>query len=152
MISGTKPEKKKKYVIKRSQTGLGMFAQQDIPPQTRIVEYMGTRITNAEAAQADNRYIIVLNETHALDGKARTNDARYINHSCQPNAAAFTTGKRVWIWSQQQIKAGEEITIDYGPEYFDAYIKPIACRCLACHRQVAASVNPSVPKLRRRQP
>ena len=131
--------KKKKYVIKRSTTGLGMFAQQDIPPQTRILEYLGTRITNAEAERADNRYIIVLNETHALDGKDRTNAARYINHSCQPNAAAYTTGKRVWIWSGQTIKAGEEITIDYGPEYFAAYIQAGTCRCQDCTpRQDAA--------------
>jgi uncharacterized protein len=131
--------KKKKYLIKRSTTGLGMFAQQDILPQTRILEYLGTRITNAEAAQADNRYIIYLNQRFALDGKDRTNAARYINHSCEPNAAAYTTGKRVWIWSGPTIKAGEEITINYGAEYFEAYIQPGACRCQACHRRDEAA-------------
>ena len=135
----TKPEKKKKYVIKRSTTGLGMFAQQDILSQTRILEYVGTRMINVEATQADNRYIIVLNETHALDGKDRKNAARYINHSCEPNAAAFTTGKRVWIWSQQTIKADEEITINYGPEYLAAYIQPGACRCRGCLRRDEAA-------------
>lgn len=127
--------KNKKYAIKRCTTGLGMFAQLDIPPQTRILEYTGLRITNAEAEQTDNRYIIYLNEKHALDGKIRTNAARYFNHSCQPNAAAYTTGKRVWIWSTQTIQAGEEMTLDYGQEYFDAYIQPIGCRCQACHQK-----------------
>lgn len=135
----TKPEKKKKYVIKRSATGLGMFAQQDIPSQTRIIEYIGTRLTNAEAEQSDNRYIIFLNETHTLDGKDRKNAARYLNHSCQSNAAAYTTGKRVWIWSERVIKAGEEITINYGPEYLAAYIQPGACRCRGCLRRDEAA-------------
>ncbi|MBS1811097.1 MAG: SET domain-containing protein [Acidobacteria bacterium] len=121
--------KKKKYVIKRSTTGLGLFALADLPPQTRIIEYIGKRISKEDA---DNRYIVYLNETHALDGKARANAARYINHSCEPNAAAYTTGKRVWIWSELAIKAGEEITLDYGPEYFDAYIQPVGCRCKKC--------------------
>ncbi len=125
--------KKKKYAIKRSTTGLGMFAQQDIPPETRILEYTGTRIPKAEAEKADNRYIMYLNTTHAVDGTDRTNTARYLNHSCQPNAAAYTTGKRLWIWSEQTIKAGAEITLDYGPEYFDAYIQLIGCRCQTCN-------------------
>jgi uncharacterized protein len=125
--------KKKKYVIKRSTTGLGLFALQNINPQTRILEYTGTRISNAEAAQeADNRYLMVLNETHTLDGKDRKNLARYLNHACQPNAAAYTTGQRVWIWSERVIKAGEEITIHYGPAYLAAYIQPGACRCRDC--------------------
>lgn len=138
-ILRTESKKKKKYQIKRSATGLGMFAQEDIPPQTRILEYIGTRITNVAAAKADNRYIFQLNETHSLDGKGRTNAARYLNHSCQPNAVAYTTGNRIWIWSQQAIIAGEEITIDYGPEYFDAYIQSVACRCQACHRREKAA-------------
>ncbi len=123
---------KKKYAIKRSTTGLGMFAQQDIPPQTRIIEYIGTRITKQEAEKAENRYIIYLNEKHDIDGRERTNAARYLNHSCQPNAAAYTTGKRVWIWSEREIKAGEEITLHYGQEYFDSYIQPVGCRCPTC--------------------
>jgi uncharacterized protein len=129
--------KKKKYVIKRSTTGLGMFAQQDIPSQTRICEYIGIRIPNAKAEKADNRYIMYLNSTHAIDGQERANAARYINHSCQPNAAAYTTGKRLWIWSEQPIKAGEEITLDYGKEYFDAYIQGVGCRCQKCKPKTA---------------
>lgn len=125
---------KRTYTIKRCITGLGMFAQQDISPQTRILEYTGTRIPNAEAEKADNRYIMYLNPTHAVDGTDRTNAARYINHSCQANSAAYTTGKRLWIWSEQAIMAGEEITLDYGPEYFNSYIQPVGCRCQACGR------------------
>ncbi len=125
----------KQYAVKRSTTGLGIFAQQDIPKNIRIIEYMGTLITNEEAGKTDSRFIMELNKTHSLNGKHRTNMARYLNHSCQPNAGAYTTGKQVWVWSKKPIKAGEEITIDYGKEYFDAYVKPVGCKCKKCAPQ-----------------
>jgi uncharacterized protein len=123
---------KEMYAIKRSATGLGMFAQQIIPKNTRILKYVGTLVTNEESDKSKGRYIIQLNETHALNGKQRTNLARYINHSCKPNAEAYTSGKQVWIWSKKDIKAGEEITMDYGKEYFDDFIKPFGCKCKKC--------------------
>lgn len=73
-----------------------------------------------------------IDEEYAIDGSARSNIARYINHSCRPNAEAFVTGKRIWIWSRKIIRAGEEITIDYGTDYFDEHIEPKGCRCKKC--------------------
>jgi hypothetical protein len=58
--------------------------------------------------------------------------ARYINHSCRPNAEALISKGRVWIWSRRNIKAGEEIAYDYGKEYFEGVIKPIGCKCEKC--------------------
>lgn len=129
--------KGKKYAIKRSVTGLGMFATQGIPKSTRIIEYTGTLITNEEANKTYGKYIIYLNKTHSLNGKHRTNIARYINHSCTPNAKAYTTGKHVWIWAEKAIKPEEEITIDYGKEYFDQYIKPQGCKCKNCQKKAS---------------
>jgi SET domain-containing protein len=76
-----------------------------------------------------------LDKTRAIDGSARANTARYINHSCKPNAKGYTTGNRIWIWSLRAIKAGEQITINYGREYFDDHIKPIGCKCDHCAGQ-----------------
>ena len=123
---------KNKYAIKRSVTGLGMFAQQDIPRKTEIIQYLGTIITNEEADRTGGRYVFYLNETHSIDGKSRENLARYINHSCVPNAAAYTDDEEVWIISEKAIKAGEEITINYGKEYFASFIQPIGCKCKKC--------------------
>jgi uncharacterized protein len=122
----------KNYTVKRSATGLGVFARQAIPKHTRIIEYVGTLITNEDADKSKGRYIVQLNETHALNGKHRENLARYINHSCKPNAEAFTSGKHVWVWSKKDIKTDEEITMDYGREYFDKFIKPFGCKCKKC--------------------
>lgn len=124
--------KKEKYKIKRATTGLGLFATQAIPRNTRIIQYIGFPITNEEAHKSKSRYIMSLNRTHVLNGKNRTNAARYINHSCTPNSAAYTDGQEVWIWSKRAIKVGEEITMDYGQEYFNEYIRPIGCKCQKC--------------------
>jgi SET domain-containing protein len=124
---------KPKYVVKRSNTGLGLFAATLIPAGKRIIEYKGTLITNEEVERRKNgKYFFGVDEKYSIDGSARANQARYINHSCRPNADAYVTGKRIWIWSKREIKPGEEITYNYGKEYFDDHIKPVGCKCQKC--------------------
>ena len=126
---------KKKYVVKRAATGLGLFAVEVIPARKRIIEYIGPLISNEELEQRRGKYFFGVNTKWSIDGSARSNLARYINHSCQPNAEAFITGHRIWSWSKRTIKAGEEITINYGKEYFDDHIKPWGCKCAACRNK-----------------
>ena len=118
--------------VKRSATGLGLFTLRDIPANRRIVEYVGEVITDEEADRRGGKYLFALGDGRNIDGRARTNLARYVNHSCRPNAVAYISGRRVWVWSRRKIKAGEEITIDYGPTYFDEHIRPRGCKCAAC--------------------
>ena len=125
-------EKKKNYVVKRAATGLGLFADEHIPARKRIIEYIGTLLSNEEVEKRSGKYFFGVNTKWSIDGSARSNKARYINHSCRPNAEAFISGHRIWVWSKRNIKAGEEITIDYGEEYFNDHIKPRGCRCQAC--------------------
>jgi uncharacterized protein len=115
--------------VKRSPTGLGLFALRPIPAGTRIVEYLGRVVRDEEAY---GKYLFDLGGGLSLDGRARSNPARYVNHSCRPNAEAFVRGRRVWVWSKRAIAAGEEITIDYGRAYFDQHIRPKGCKCAAC--------------------
>jgi SET domain-containing protein len=123
---------KKNYAVKRAATGLGLFAVEAIAARKRIIEYVGTLVSNEEVERSHGKYFFGVNTKWSIDGRARSNTARYINHSCRPNAEAFVTGHRVWVWSKRKIKAGEEITIDYGKEYFDDQIKPQGCRCEVC--------------------
>lgn len=121
------------YRIKRTRTGLGMFALETIPKGTRIIEYTGPLVSNEEVARRrTGKYFFGVNSRWSIDGTPRSNIARYINHSCRPNAEALISGRRVWIWAKRNIKAGEEITYDYGKEYFDDHIKPKGCRCAKC--------------------
>jgi SET domain-containing protein len=127
------PKKTTKYVVRRSATGLGLFAAGLIPAGRRIIEYTGKLITNEEVERRKRgKYFFGLDDKYSIDGSARGNVARYINHSCCPNASAFVTGRRIWIWSKREIRAGEEITYDYGKEYFDDHIRPVGCKCKKC--------------------
>lgn len=121
-----------KLTVKRTVTGLGLFTLEAIPAGKRIVEYVGPLIPNEEVEQRRGRYFFGVNSKWSIDGSPRSNIARYINHSCRPNAEAFITGRRVWIWSKRNIKAGEEITYNYGKEYFNDLIKPVGCKCVKC--------------------
>lgn len=128
-------KKNGKLVVKRTNTGLGLFTQTTIPIDKRIVEYTGPILTNEEVDKRAGKYFFELDEKHSIDGSSRENIARYINHSCRPNARGYTTGRRIWIWSLREIKAGEQITIDYGESYFNDHIKPVGCKCERCSAQ-----------------
>ncbi len=119
--------------VRRAGTGLGLFALRDIQAGERIIEYTGPLVTNDEVEKRKfGKYFFRVNTKWSIDGGPRTNTARYVNHSCRPNSEAFITGRRVWIWSKKIIEAGEEISLDYGEEYFDDHIKPRGCKCARC--------------------
>ena len=120
------------FAVKRSATGLGLFATRLIPKGKRIIEYLGPRISNEVVEKSDGKYFFGVTKKWSIDGRGRDNIARYINHSCRPNAEALISRGRVWIWSRRAIKAGEEIVYDYGKEYFEGIIKEIGCKCAKC--------------------
>jgi SET domain-containing protein len=120
-------------VVKRTVTGLGLFARELIPAGQRIIEYTGRLVSNEEVFRRKyGKYFFGVNTKWSIDGTARSNIARYINHSCNPNSEAYVYGHRIWIWSKTDIQAGEEITYDYGKEYFDDHIRPVGCKCKQC--------------------
>ncbi len=125
----------RKLAVKRAAAGLGLFAREPIPDDKKIIEYIGPVLTPAEANQKGGKYLLTMDEKYIIDGSPRSNIARYINHSCRPNAKAYTSGVRVWIWSLRAIETGEAITINYGKTYFDQYIKPQGCKCVGCLTQ-----------------
>ena len=122
-----------RFKVRRTPTGFGLITLKPIPRGARIVEYTGPLISNTIVDRSDGKYFFGVNSKWSIDGSPRDNIARYINHSCRPNSEAIvTTRKRVWIWSKRALKAGEEITYDYGEEYFEGIIKPVGCRCSKC--------------------
>lgn len=123
---------KERFIVKRTKTGLGLFATEPIPAGKRLIEYVGKILPNDVVDQLSGKYFFGINKKWSIDGSARDNIARYLNHSCRANAEAFVTGKRVWIWSKKKIDANEEITINYGKDYFDTFIAPKGCKCQKC--------------------
>ncbi|WP_445503756.1 SET domain-containing protein [Microvirga sp. G4-2] len=121
------------FRIGRSETGLGLFATDEIEKGTFIIEYLGPKISNAEVhRRRSTRYLFEVNSRWTIDGSPRWNTARYINHSCRPNAEAVVSRGRIRIKAIRRIKPGDEITYNYGKNYFDTFIRPIGCKCLAC--------------------
>lgn len=121
-----------KAKIKRSQAGLGLFAAEDITPDTIIIEYTGEKITTEEGDRRGGKYLFTLDDNWIIDGKDRQNISRYINHSCSPNSEAEIDEKeeKIYIRSINYIKRGDEITYDYGKEYWLEHCQP--CRCSKC--------------------
>src|SRR3954469_9322581 len=116
------------FAIRRSNTGLGLFTLRPIRAGKRIIEYVGPIVTNEVVERSRGKYFFSLGGTYAIDGKARGNTARYINHSCRPNAEAYIYGRKVWIYSKRSIQAGEQITLDYGEAYLDVHMDQVACK------------------------
>ena len=123
------------YAVKRSKAGLGLFATRDFKRGELIIEYIGEKISTKEADRRGGKYLFSVTDEITIDGKGRNNIARYVNHSCHPNAEAETDDEelRIFIRAKKRINAGEEICYDYGPEYWDEHIKPHGCRCRKCH-------------------
>lgn len=128
------PKRDSKLAVMRSVTGLGLFTLQPIPAGKRIIEFVGSLITGEEAEAKGGKYLFEINENYYIDGSVRTNLARYLNHSCRPNAVAYVSGKRIWIWSKRAIRAAEEITLNYGKAFVKEYLvaQGMKCRCAKC--------------------
>lgn len=118
--------------MKRSNAGLGLFAARSFKKGERIIEYVGRTISNAEAYTSRSKYLFEVNARRTIDGTARTNIARYINHSCRPNCEPEIERGRIFIDARKDIRAGEELSYDYGKEYIDEHIRPFGCRCVPC--------------------
>ena len=124
----------------RSATGLGLFATKPIKRAAYIATYRGPRISTAEADRRERRgakYMFELNSRWTIDGSPRWNVARYLNHSCRPNAKPVLRKGRIVFVALRRIPRGEEITYDYGKEYFDYFLKERGCRCPACRTRAA---------------
>lgn len=123
---------RRSYRVGKSRTGLGLFATVLIAKGTRIIRYWGPKLSSKEADERDNKYMFEINSRWTIDGSIRRNTARYVNHACRPNAESDIIGHLILIRSIKNIAPGEEITYDYGKNYFDTYIKPHGCKCLSC--------------------
>ena len=125
--------------------GRGVYATRSIKKGVRIIEYLGERITHKEA---DRRYelkgdddghtfLFIASRRTVIDAGVNGNEARFINHSCDPNCETVIEDGRVFIESIRRIKPGEELGYDYQLTW-ESTDDPVelalyACRCGAKH-------------------
>lgn len=112
--------------------GWGVFAAEDINKNKYIIDYDGELIRQKESEKREARYLrkgciwcFRINRAWSRDAAVGGNVARFINHSCTPNAYSQIVDKTIWIRAGRNIKKGEELTYDYNTEGD----KTIACKC-----------------------
>lgn len=116
--------------VRRSRlVGKGLFAGTRIAARAKIGEFEGAVITIREARRrANGRSIVAIVELEdfALDAMHTGRGFRYINHSCEPNTFMRCTPRRAEFYALRDIRAGEELTVDYGDSHHDG---KLPCRC-----------------------
>jgi hypothetical protein len=128
--------------------GSGVFALRRIRKGTTIIEYLGDRVSHEEVDEryADkletdsHTFLFTVNSKIVIDAGSNGNDARFINHSCDPNCESTIKNKRVFIEAIRTIQPGEEL----NDEIF-------ACRCGASNCRGSMLEPLKKPRVRRKQ-
>ena len=121
--------------------GKGAFAIRNIRKGTRLIEYLGQRISwrTADKRYDDEKmgrhhtFLFTVDDKVVIDAAVDGNDARFLNHSCDGNCEAITDRRRIFIEARRNIKAGDELLYDYQYERTEDHTeedeKFYACRC-----------------------
>jgi SET domain-containing protein len=138
--------------------GLGVFATKRIKRGARVVEYLGERVSHAEADrryddkdESDNHtFLFIVDGRTVIDAGVDGNEARFINHGCDPNCESVIQERRVFIEAIRDIAPGEELTYDYQIQR-EAHDPPnidviFACRCGAASCRGSMLWPPPLPK------
>ena len=138
--------------------GYGVFALRRIRKGTTIMEYLGDRVSHEEA---DSRYenkdvndnhtfLFTVDSKTVIDGGVGGNDARFINHGCDPNCESASQNKRIFVEAERTIQPGEELAYDYqierDPEDPPNVDEIFACRCGAAKCRGSMLVAPKKPR------
>jgi uncharacterized protein len=125
----------------------GVFAAKDIPEGTKIIEYIGDKVSKHEADVISDKeletsksnpethgavYLFTVNKNYDINGNVPYNTARLINHSCDPNCETDIINDRIWIKAMKDIKKGEELSYDYGYEIENWEDHPCKCGSKNC--------------------
>jgi hypothetical protein len=139
-------------VVKRSKTGLGLFAASEIPKGACVIEYEGVELSREQEQTSRSKYLFEIHARKTIDGAPRWNTARYINHSCRPNCEPNIYKGRVYIHTRRRIKPGEELNYDYGKNYYREFLKDI-CACPKCEeKRASGAAKKAVAASTRRAP
>lgn len=136
--------------------GQGAFATRRIRKGSRIIEYAGERITQDEADQRyddeamsrHHTFLFTLDENTVIDAAVAGNEARFINHSCDPNCQALIEGDKIFIYALKDIAPGTELVYDYAYERAEGMDEEsealYVCRCGAknCRGTILAPPKP----------
>ena len=154
------------YRLRRSPVhGSGLFATRAIAKGEHIIEYTGQRISHAEADRRHGEkepddghtFLFTIDAKTVIDAGVDGNDARFINHSCDPNSEVVIWDGRPMVEAIRTIAEAEELAYDYNltrdPDDGPEVAKIFACRCGAatCRGTMLAprkKPKPAAPKVK----
>ena len=138
-----------KFEVRRSKIhGSGVFAAKNIKKGEFIIEYKGLLCSHEEVDAAydgedetGHTFLFTLNEDFVVDANIKGNEARWINHSCDPNCDSEhvdaedgdKSKDRIEIKALRDIKTGEELSYNYGIRLSERHTSKLkklwACLC-----------------------
>ena len=107
----------------------GIYAEEDVPANRKVIEYTGERINRMEAKRrgsGEYTYLFTLDSYWTLDGAVGGSGAEIINHCCEPNLVCRVMKGHIIYMSLRRIRKGEELTIDY---HFAKNVERVPCGC-----------------------
>jgi SET domain-containing protein len=108
----------------------GIFTNSDIPKDELVIVVQGEVISGKECERREdeeNNVYIFWNGRYYID-TVKTLKIKYINHDCDANCEVMERDKETLnLVSIKDIKAGDEITMDYGYDEIYEY-----CSCNTC--------------------
>ena len=141
--------------------GYGVFALRRIRKGTNIIEYLGERVSHE---LADDRYeskdpldghtfLFTVDAKTVIDAGVDGNEARFVNHGCDPNCQTVQMGKRIFIEAIRTIRPGEELAYDYRiqRDADDPANIDVVFRCLCGAQNCRGSMLEARPKKRRKK-
>ncbi len=137
-----KPQRTDLIEVRASKVhGRGAFAIGPISKGMRLIEYVGERVSHKEAdrryeskdANDNHTFLFIVDSRTVIDAGVDGNDARFFNHSCDPNCESVIENGRVYIEAIRAAQPGDELTYDYQiqreaddpPDVDEVF----ACRC-----------------------
>jgi len=151
-------------VVRRSSIdGFGAFAARRIRKGARVIEYAGERLScaqldtlyDSDTPESRHTFVFHVDGDLYIDGARGGNDARFINHSCDPNCEAYVDDGRIFFRAIRNIQPGTELTCDYSLQLEDeplpSWEQIYACRCGAarCRGTMLDLESESSPHSRR---
>ena len=117
--------------VKPARIGMGLFAARSFDAGDDILHIAG-RVVRHEVLWKRRGSTFSANclrfgpETYLDPGDG---PGRYINHSCEPNAAIRKVANRLFVFATRRIARGAEVTFDYSTTIGDDDIWTMRCRC-----------------------
>lgn len=135
-----KQNPRRRFVVRSSGIhGKGVFATTRIAAGTRLIEYKGKRLTEAQVDwryandDSPHTFLFALDDGMVIDASIGGNSARWINHSCAPNCEAVDDEDRIYIETLRAIRPGEELSYNYRIELEERHTPALQrlyqCRC-----------------------